>query len=905
MRQGVCELCLFVLLTTGVNVHAATLQATLDEAEAGAVIDVTPAKYAEDVVIRKPNITIRAANGTEVRGTIRVEAPGVSLLNLTVVDDERCVVVGPAAQGFNAYANRLVISTPTGVAMEVAGTDTAGMQLVENQFYNVGGVNPDTDHRGYRYNWKPFERAGTGLHVRGTYTGQGEPLRIHHNRISGYQIGLLIEAGEQPLKAWIWKNRITANTTGLRLLAAGCRVEENEVLRNTASGLESSGRDNVIAANRIMDNAGWGLEMAHGQVRNNVIARNREGGIRAAGACAVVHNTFHGNGGALLSAGEGAKIDFANNLADHAGILFEGPGTARRRHNVYANGAAPAATEPGSRAGAVKYRNLPADDFRPLPDSLAVDAGVPVVAPQRDADYAGRTIGSAPDAGAFEVGPEQVEGREWWVSPAGDDETGDGSETKPFKTVSRAARDAGPDHRIFLQAGVYEGDQTITCAGAKGHPVRILPAPGVACARRIVTRFEAKKPLEMATPPGGRVSVVGSSWTIADSPYLVIEGLEFRESPHAVIRVGARSSHSEIRDCVFINCPTHTPEGRSWHAGIVGQGPESSDVLIENNIFDRRPNRDWLYQESDVIHPAAAGWNKRWIIRGNKMAGYDKMQLGWGPGGPHLTYLSYAGPSTYHLVEDNEFFECNRAVHIKTSDNIFRHNYIHDLVPGYTREPVGIMNRSGARNVYDGNRVVDCSYAGVLMLSLDNTVVNNVFENCETGVLVAIRNFSATPGQRTRVYHNTFVNSIRAVQVDATCSAIIFNNLIYNAPDFQERLPTAPTIAADGSGVYPTGEKLDWHLMGRFQMSEPGTILACGYNLFWNCEPGYLRDYEGGQGDLYADPLFVDSANGDYRLRRESPARGAGRSLYISHDFDRRPRPLDSPDLGAFQFQGP
>ncbi|MCH2372918.1 MAG: hypothetical protein MK538_01950 [Planctomycetes bacterium] len=51
------------------------------------------------------------------------------------------------------------------------------------------------------------------------------------------------------------------------------------------------------------------------------------------------------------------------------------------------------------------------------------------------------------------------------------------------------------------------------------------------------------------------------------------------------------------------------------------------------------------------------------MFRRNRVAGYEKLQLGVSGAGRY--------PSGYHRIEDNKFFECNRAVHIKTSDNLF------------------------------------------------------------------------------------------------------------------------------------------------------------------------------------------------------------------------------------------
>ena len=634
-------------------------------------------------------------------------------------------------------------------------------------------------------------------------------------------------------------------------------------------------------------------------------------------------------GPAPTSAPAPKPVRFINNLVSHDGPAFAGVGALEHDYNVYANRTAPPRPEPHGSAGSVAFRSPAEADFGLLAGSAGIDTGLVLEGMTRDATRAGRPVGRGPDAGALECTEVSAHGRAWWVAPDGDDETGDGTETRPFLRVSRAARDARPDDRIYLQAGSY-GDVTvtgridpdahrtlepggtyagetaqhsadlltITCAGAPDHPIRIQPAPELARARDLVVRFEARKPLELAAPETGKVVILASSWKLVDCTYLIIEGLEFRNSPHSVIHLGRRSSHVAIRDCVFVNCPPSDPDGRGWHAGITGSGPEANDILIENNVFDRRPNRDWHHRECDVINPFEGGWSKRWVIRRNKIAGYEKMQLGAGGRPDHSTLGS---PPTYHIVEDNEIFECNRGIHVKSSDNIFRRNYIHDLVPGYARDWVGMMNRGGNRNVYDGNLVMDCPYAGILVLDTDNTVVNNVFVRCDTGVLVAYREFGAVPAENTRVLHNTIVDSARAVQVEPMCSAMIYNNIIWNGAAFRARPRTAPAIVGAGSGIFPL-EKLTWPLFQRFTYTDPGTVRA-GYNLYWNAEPPYLRNYEGGHGNVRAEPLFVDPENGDYRLAPQSPARGAGRALGLGHDARGAHRPLDAPDLGAFQSE--
>lgn len=77
--------------------------------------------------------------------------------------------------------------------------------------------------------------------------------------------------------------------------------------------------------------------------------------------------------------------------------------------------------------------------------------------PSTDMDGAPRILGSAPDMGAYEAWLPAY--GLWYVDKAlGDDTTGNGSPTAPFKTVTKAITTASNGHKIYIKQGSYGTD---------------------------------------------------------------------------------------------------------------------------------------------------------------------------------------------------------------------------------------------------------------------------------------------------------------------------------------------------------------------------------------------------------------------------------------------------------------
>lgn len=79
---------------------------------------------------------------------------------------------------------------------------------------------------------------------------------------------------------------------------------------------------------------------------------------------------------------------------------------------------------------------------------------------------------------------------------------------------------------------------------------------------------------------------------------------------------------------------------------------------------------------------------------------------------------------------------------------------------------------------------------------------------------------------------------------------------------------------------------------------------------FMNVTYSNVLDYPG-EGNIDKNPMWVDVANGDFRLRSDSPCIDSGTDVEVLNDLDGKPRPVDVMgrgigqgfDMGCYEFQ--
>ncbi len=241
-----------------------TVQATVDAAHAGDVIEVGPGDWAGPVTLDKA-VTLRGTGGQLTGGgqgrVLTVSAPGARAEGLRIIDSgddlsdtDACIYVTKPAAGAVIENNKL-----RGCAFGIWVHETQGAVIKGNSI-----TGSETGHRSNR---------GNGIQL-----FNASNLTVVKNKITGGRDGIYVSATEDSL---IEGNRIERSRYGVHYMFSYSNTVTNNVAINNGSGyaIMSSHHLNV-SGNEARGNEDHGIlfrDVQYSSIRDNLLLANGEG----------------------------------------------------------------------------------------------------------------------------------------------------------------------------------------------------------------------------------------------------------------------------------------------------------------------------------------------------------------------------------------------------------------------------------------------------------------------------------------------------------------------------------------------------------------------------------------------------------------------------------------------------
>lgn len=299
-------------------------------------------------------------------------------------------------------------------------------------------------------------------------------------------------------------------------------------------------------------------------------------------------------------------------------------------------------------------------------------------------------------------------------------------------------------------------------------------------------------------------------------------------------------------------------EGASGKAPVVGISGKAADNRVDHCKFIRPEARSIQVIINETSAPVRSRIDHNLFQDVPPIGGNGRETIQIGQSQPKWGRLE---PLT--VVEHNEFLRCDGEAEVisnKSSRNTYRYNLFVDCKGE-------LVIRGASYCLVAGNRFEHCS-GGIRLSGTHHRVVDNVI--------------AGSRGTGIRLQYGMTVELGGLYQAVGHC--LIANNTVVDAG-------RAGILVGDGRDK-DWGEKgianqapYDNRFVNNVIVGKTGTLLAVNgapenrieRNLFHATDEAAVP--EAGDQPLFADPLFLDPDTGDYRLRPESPALGAGLAL--------------------------
>lgn len=487
--------------------------------------------------------------------------------------------------------------------------------------------------------------------------------------------------------------------------------------------------------------------------------------------------------------------------------------------------------------------------------------------------------------------PEANAATALYVSASGNDGNS-GTSQGPFRTIQHAADEARPGDIVNIEGGVYCQQLSITSSGnAEQGYITFRSEPGE----------KAVLDGSCLTPAIGNSAMV----TIHDASYVKVEGLEVRNYKTADrrrvpfgIRVYGHGSHIELLDNNVHNIEQTYP-GRNGP----GSGANGFGIAIYGT--DTKPIRDLLI-EGNEVHNLQTGSSESLTLNGNVT---------------HFRVIGNRVHNNNNIGIDAIGFEHtapNPEID-RARDGVISGNTVYDITsrgnPAYRHDANsdGIYVDGGTRIVIERNLVHNVDF-GIETASehfghnSSHIIVrNNLIYACHTaGITIGGYGLKRGGTKDVTIVNNTLYQDdawhtgTGEFQMQYHMRNNIFkNNIVYIGKygraqrSLSGRMdPSTPTVTLDHNLYYfPAGpDAVKWAYDGKQYASFQAYQKATGED----------------QHSIFANPDFVDAANHNFHLQKDSPAIGKGEVLdptvVGTEDLDGHPRTASGKiDIGCFE----
>jgi hypothetical protein len=360
----------------------------------------------------------------------------------------------------------------------------------------------------------------------------------------------------------------------------------------------------------------------------------------------------------------------------------------------------------------------------------------------------------------------------------------------------------------------------------------------------------------------------------------------------------------------------HFKRGSSWTGGLVidDSGVEGNPIIFKAYGIGARPI---------ITNPGS--WDS------NRWSSALKIYADWVVvedllvRDAHESGVFIADDADYNVIRNIEATEVGTGVIVSGQHNLVTQSYLHDMIM--------IYNSPGGDD--------DFGAVGVALYDSNNEISYNTIEDC-----IAPSYDYGTDGGAIEIFgivNNNYVHhnwaawndgflEVGGREGEATCHDNVFahnvsinNNGLFSyihmagtshfGSDVQNLQVYNNTIIENDSKPYsvfsfwgsPSAEgfKLRDNVIYTDRRVSNESGFTHDHNVYYRTDGSTDLGFSLGDGEVIADPLFVDVYAQDYHLQAGSPAIDAGVDLGYALDFEDRPIPAGvAPDAGAYEYQG-